>query len=183
MTELSMSVEEYLRTSFEGAAPEYLDGKIVERNMCELPHASVQGVLVGLLRDLQPTHRIRVFPELRVQVTPTRFRIPDVSVWLSDIDIGTRFPKVPPFLAVEILSAEDRFTRMKIKIQEFLAFGVKWVWLLDPDERTAFVFSGRNPAGRQVQDLLRTEDPTIEIPLVDAFAELPVPSDASGAVS
>ncbi len=183
MTNLPMSVEEYLRTSFEGADCEYLDGQIVERNMGELPHACVQGVMIVLLKALQSTLRISVFPELCVQVTPTRFRIPDVAVWRSESDIGMRIPKVPPFLAIEILSSEDRFTRMEVKIREYLAFGVKWAWLVDPDERTAFVFSAANPAGLQVEDLLRTEDPTIEIPLAEVFAELPTPFDASGAAS
>jgi hypothetical protein len=32
-TKLAMSVEEYLKTSFEDADCEYLDGEIVERNM------------------------------------------------------------------------------------------------------------------------------------------------------
>lgn len=182
MTKLPMSVDEYLRTSFDGADREYLDGDVVERNMGELPHGRVQKKLVMLLAAFESQLNMEVIPELRVQVTPTRFRIPDVSVWLSDIDIGTRIPTVPPFLAIEILSAEDRFTRMEVKIREYLAFGVKWVWLIDPDERTAFVFSPANPAGRQVEDLLRTEDPTIEIRLVDAFAQLPR-SDASAAAS
>jgi Uma2 family endonuclease len=179
MTKLPMSVEEYLRTSFEGPEPEYLDGEIVERNMCELPHASVQGVIYSLLRPFQTTLGVRVFPELRVQVTPTRFRVPDVSVWRGDSEIGPRFPKVPPFLAIEILSAEDRFTRMEIKIREYLAFGVAWLWLLDPDDRKAFVFSPANPGGAEVKDFLRTENPAIEIPLAAVFAELPPRDDPS----
>ena len=36
-TKALMSVEEYLRTSFDGSDCEYLDGEIVERNMGELP--------------------------------------------------------------------------------------------------------------------------------------------------
>jgi hypothetical protein len=37
-----MDVEEYLRTSFDGADCEYLDGEVVERNMGELPRGDFQ---------------------------------------------------------------------------------------------------------------------------------------------
>jgi len=47
---VSMDVEEYLRTSFDGADCEYLDGEVVERNLGELPHDDVQGNLYHLLR-------------------------------------------------------------------------------------------------------------------------------------
>jgi Uma2 family endonuclease len=177
MTKPRMSVEEYLRTSFDGADREYLDGEVVERNMCELPHATVQGELIALLRALRQAVGIRVFPELRVQVTPTRFRVPDVAVWTHEADIGTRIPKVPPFLAIEVMSPEDRFRRIETKIREYLAFGVEWVWILDPSDRSASIYSHTNPAGTAVDDLLRTENPTIEIPLADVFADLP-PADS-----
>src|SRR5689334_19048878 len=47
-----MSVEEYLRTSFDDADCEYLDGEIVERNMGERGHAAVQGQLLFLLMSI-----------------------------------------------------------------------------------------------------------------------------------
>jgi hypothetical protein len=37
-TKSLMSVEEYLRTSFEGCDCEYVDGEIAERNMGEFDH-------------------------------------------------------------------------------------------------------------------------------------------------
>jgi hypothetical protein len=41
-TKVLMSVDEYLRTSFDGPDCEYLDGEIVERSVPEVPHADVQ---------------------------------------------------------------------------------------------------------------------------------------------
>jgi len=37
-----VSVEEYLRTSFPDADREYIDGRIVERNVGEVYHSDVQ---------------------------------------------------------------------------------------------------------------------------------------------
>jgi Uma2 family endonuclease len=41
-TSTLMSVEEYLRTSFSDADREYVDGRIVERNVGEIDHSHLQ---------------------------------------------------------------------------------------------------------------------------------------------
>jgi Uma2 family endonuclease len=111
-----MDVDEYLHTSFEGPDCEYLDGEVVERNMGELPHADVRTTLAVLLRALRKQLGIRVVTDVRIRITPRRFRIPDISV-LRDDNTGGRVPTIPPFLAVEILSPEERMTRVLPKIQ------------------------------------------------------------------
>ncbi len=116
-------VEEYLHASYEGPDREYLDGEVVERNMGELPHALVQGVLIQKLGAVGTGLQLRVGPEIRIQISPTRFRVADVAVWLAG-DIGKRIPTVPPFLVAEIPSAEDGLVRLQPKIQEYLAHGV-----------------------------------------------------------
>ena len=167
-TKILMDVEEYLRTSFDGSDCEYLDGEIVERNMGELPHADVQGNLYRLLQRLRTTLGIRVALEIRIQIHSRRYRVADLAVWRGD-DIGTRIPTVPPFLVVEVLSAEDRMVRMLPKIQEYLSIGVEWVWVVDPAEKSALLYSQKHPQGA-VCDVLRTENPEITIPLADAFS-------------
>jgi Uma2 family endonuclease len=162
-----MSVEEYLRTSFEGSDCEYLDGEIVERNMGELPHGDVQIILATLLRRLRPPLGIRVVPEIRIQIHAQRYRVADIAVWRND-DVGTGIPTAPPFLVVEILSPEDRMVRMQPKIHEYLSIGVEWVWIVDLREKSALCYSKKNPAG-EACTVLRTEDPAIKIPLERAF--------------
>ena len=166
-TKVQMDVEEYLRTSFDGSDCEYLDGEIVERNMGELPHGDVQVNLAVLLRQLRQQLGIRVVTEIRIQIHSRRYRVADLGVWRDD-NIGTGIPTVPLFLAIEILSPEDRMVRMLPKIQEYLSIGVEWVWVIDPQEKSALCFSKDQPAGTIV-DVLRTENPRIEIPLPQAF--------------
>jgi Uma2 family endonuclease len=162
-----MDVGEYLRTSFEGADCEYLDGEIIERNMGELPHSDVQGNLYRRLWQLRSRLGLRVLPEIRIQISPTRYRVADLAAWRND-NIGTGIPTIAPFLVVEVLSPEDRMVRMLPKIQEYLAFGVEWIWIVDPQEQSALLYSQKNPAGA-VCDVLRTENPDIQIPLSAAF--------------
>ena len=76
-----MAAEEYRHTSFQGADCEFMDGEVVERNMGELPHSTVQMELGFLLRQLTPALGIQVKPEIRIQITPTRFRVADLAVW------------------------------------------------------------------------------------------------------
>jgi Uma2 family endonuclease len=166
-TKVLMDVEEYLRTSFEGSDCDFLDGEVVERSMGELPHADVQGNLLRLLQRLRSKLGIRVVPEIRIQIHSRRFRVADVALWRGD-DIGTNIPTKPPFLVVEILSPEDRTVRMLPKIQEYLSIGVEYVWLIDPEEKAALIFSQRDAKG-SASEVLRTENPTIEIPLQAAF--------------
>ena len=134
-TKALISVNEYLKTSFDGPDCEYLDGEVVERNMGELEHADVQTTRAYLLRQLRPTLGIRVATEFRVRISPTRYRVADVAVWRDD-NIGKRIPKVPPFLAIEILSPEDGITRMQPKLAVYLSIGVEWIWLIDPIEKS-----------------------------------------------
>lgn len=165
-TKVLMDVEEYLHTSFEPDC-EYVDGEVIERNMGEIPHGDVQLKLASLLARLRKRLGLRVIPEIRIQIAHRRYRVADIAVWTTD-DIGTGIPTVPPFLVIEILSPQDRMVRMLPKIQEYLSIGVQWIWIVDPQERSALMYSQKSPAGG-VCDVLVTENPTIEIPLASAF--------------
>jgi Uma2 family endonuclease len=70
-------------------------------------------------------------------------------------------------VCVEVLSPEDRMSRMQKKVADYLKFGVRYVWILDPQTREAFVYI--DAGMRAVKDVLRTENPAIEIPLSEIF--------------
>ncbi len=166
-TKLLMDVEEYLHASFDGADCEYLDGEIVERNMGEMPHSTVQKILMFFLTQMESRLGIQVLPEIRIQTEPRRYRVADIAVWRAGY-IGERIPTVAPFLIVEILSPEDRMVRMQPKVREYLSMGAEFIWLIDPLEGQALCFSQQNPAGWAC-DVLRTENPAIEISLEAAL--------------
>lgn len=165
-----MTVDEYLHAQFDGPDRDYVDGEVIERNMGELPHARLQGYLIRLLSRLAESLQMEVLPEIRIQVSPTRFRVADIAVWRPG-PIGQRIPTVPPFLVVEILSQEDRLVRLQPKIQEYLAHGAEWVWVIDPDERRAMCYSPRDPGGVLVEEL-RTANPEMRIPLAELLSVL-----------
>lgn len=132
-----MSVEEYLRTSFEPDA-DYVDGVIEERTSGEWDHAGLQGILCRMFGEKEEEWGIFSSTELRVRVSSTRVRVPDVCV--TDARNATeRVPTQAPLLCVEVKSPEDRLPRMFERVKDFHRMGVGHVWVFDPETRRVWV--------------------------------------------
>ena len=157
-----VTLSEYLATSYRPDC-EYLDGELLERNVGEWDHSRLQTLLSRYLGIREDQWGILVVVEQRVQVKTTRFRVPDISV-LDGPRPESGIITEPPFLCVEILSPSDRMKEMQERIDDYLAFGVHYVWLLHPETRRAFVYTVEGM--HEVKDgLLRTDDPAICVPL------------------
>jgi len=165
---VAIPVEEYLHSMYRPDC-EYVDGEVIDRNVGELGHGYIQSILIRMFWDLSRTIPIRVIPELRNRVSSTRYRIPDVCVMLKSQKVEPILNS-PPFLCIEILSPEDRMSRVLERVKEFLAFGVPHVWVIDPETRTAYSYTANE--GRQVQDSLTATNPDLTISLAEVFAEL-----------
>ena len=135
--------------------------------MGEWEHAELQLRLGAYLLSHYGPSGFRVATELRIRVTPTRFRVPDICVFLRDP--GERVPATPPFLCVEILSPEDRMSRIEERINDYLRMGVAYVWVLDPQTRQAFIATPAEGLREVRSGLLRTDDPSMEAPLDQLF--------------
>ncbi|MGI8742661.1 MAG: Uma2 family endonuclease [Bryobacteraceae bacterium] len=159
-----MSIEEYFNTEFDGADCEYVDGEIIERNMGQTRHSGIQSWLFYLFMTMPNRAEIQARVELRIKIAERRYRIPDISVWRKGPKISEPVPTIAPFLAIEILSPTDRSIETLQKIREYLGAGIEWIWVIDPYEGRAMVYSHQNPLGESVT-VLRTENPTIELPL------------------
>ncbi len=163
------SVEEYLNTSYSPDC-EYLEGHIVERHVGEKDHRRLQAEITILLGSLRERLGIQVYVEQRVQVKAERYRTPDVCVTSGPPPQGQIFT-TPPFLCIEILSRDDRASDLLDKIDDYLEFGVAFVWVVDPRTRRAWVHTASG--GREVKNgVLVTRDPEISLPLTDLFAQL-----------
>jgi Uma2 family endonuclease len=172
-----ISVEEYLTTVYRPDC-DYIDGVVEERNMGEWDHATVQAAVLAYFHSRRKQWKIRVVPEIRVQVAPTRFRVPDVAVVLEPGPFAAIL-RQPPFICIEILSPEDRLARIRKRIDDFLAFGVPHIWVIDAESRCAFTYTSEGL--REVKDgILRTSNPEIFLPLAEVFEDLePASGDPS----
>jgi Uma2 family endonuclease len=161
-----VSVDEYLRTSYEGPDREYIDGRVVERNLGEKDHSRPQRKLIGFFISLESTLGAYAFPEQRVQVKATRFRVPDVCVYIGS-EPGEQVFRTPPFLVVEILSKDDRAGDLQDKLDDYRHFGVAFVWVVDPGARRGNTYDLED--GFKMQPGLHTRKPDIELPVGQLF--------------
>jgi Uma2 family endonuclease len=159
-------VEEYLHTSYSPDC-EYVDGMILDRNLGEWEHARLQSLACKYLVIREEQWGIRAVVEQRVQVKKNRFRVPDVCVVLANAPVESIITH-PPLLCIEVLSKEDRMSDLLERVNDYLTFGVRYVWVLDPRSRRAHIYNSEGV--HELKDgMLWTSDPEILVPLDQLF--------------
>jgi Uma2 family endonuclease len=164
-----VSVREYLATSYRPDC-EYVDGRIEERNVGEYDHGLLQTILGYLFMTHRNDWGVQVVTDVRMQVNSSHFRVPDLSVLRADAP-KEQIITHPPLIVIEILSPEDRLSRFQDRIEDYLAFGIEHIWIIDPERRAAFTAtsSGLHPV--HTNELTVPETP-IRVVLSELFAEL-----------
>ena len=131
-------VEAYLKMSFDGPEPEYLDGEIKERHLGSTSHFEAQERMLEFFRSLKQSYSRLTYPEVTLRISPSRYRIADVAAF--EAKPREKFPSTPPHVTVEIVSEDDRYVDINDKLAEYRAWGVKHVWLVDPWSRELLVY-------------------------------------------
>lgn len=132
----------------EGRRYELEDGILVEKGM-GWHEAGLAAIIIIEIGNYLRTHDLGKLlgPDGALKILPSMVKIPDVS-FIS----WSRFPKeklprrpIPalvPDLVVEVLSASNTRREMDKKLKRYFEAGVRLVWYIDPDTRTAKVFTG-----------------------------------------
>jgi len=160
-----ISVEEYLHSTYEPDA-EYVDGVLEERPLGEDQHSEWQATLAFFFKAHRREWNIRVRPELRTKTGERHYRIPDIAILdaaLPREPIAT----VPPLIAIEILSPEDRLSRLVVRLADFEAMGIPAIYVIDPIDNSLLRFK---QSRLENADELMLRD--ITIPFADILAEL-----------
>ncbi len=132
---------------------ELLDGHLVEKGMGAKASA-VGAALIMLLGPSVRAGRLGFVLEGEgggYELFPGRNRVrkPDVSFIrrgrLPDDVLPEGWVKIPPDLAVEVVSPNDKAEEIFAKAREWLDVGVRLLWLVSPTSRTVFVL---RPDGR-----------------------------------
>jgi len=95
-------------------------------------------------------------------------RMPDIGVYVGESIEPT--PDLSPVVCIEVLSPDDRFAELIERIDDYLAYRVRYVWLLDPASRRAYVATAESGFQEFKGQVLRTENPALDLPLDQVFA-------------
>jgi Uma2 family endonuclease len=132
-TAARIPIEVYLHSSYEPDA-EYVDGDIEERNVGEYDHNAVQKAVLIWFYLHEKEWNIRSIQEQRTRVSPTRIRLPNVSVFSRSVPVEQVFTR-PQLIAIEVLSPEDRRSNLDEKINDYIRFGIPHIWVVDSKKR------------------------------------------------
>ena len=159
---------------------ELVDGVLVEKPM-GLRESFLAAWILFRLQEFVLSRRLgAVFgADGMMKLRPQLIRIPDVAYIrhsAADPKIPNQpVPAVAPTLAVEVLSDSNTPREIKRKIGEYFAAGTELVWIIDPDTRTAEVYtSPQGPRHIDIAGLLPGEPalPGFSLTMKDLFDEL-----------
>jgi len=160
-----VSVDEYLNNRYEPDV-DYVDGKLEERNVGEIEHSDLVMALSHWLQSHAREWQIRVRPDVRIQVAPTRFRVPDIAL-CSRSSQDKRIVQEAPLVVVEVLSPEDRIGRYQQRIADYRGMGIRAIWTVDPQTQRGWDCSSGNWI-----EATQFRLPPIFLDLTAIFAEL-----------
>jgi len=174
---------EDLLTMPDGDRFELVDGELVEIDMGG-KSSWVGGQVFTELSLHSRTHGGWAFPDSTsyqcFSVDPNRVRKPDASYVgpgrFENDEIPEGHIRVPPDLAVEVVSPNDFYYDVEKKVDEYLRAGVRMVWVVNPEFWTVRVFrdSIQNLAQFGPDDELTGGDvlPEFRCRVSDLFANL-----------
>lgn len=141
-----ITLEAFLTLPETKPASEYIDGHILQKPMPQGKHSTIQTEFSTTANGILKPRKVSwAFSELRCTFGG-RSIIPDVSVFTweriprdSNGEISNTFAIAPDW-TIEILSPDQSQTKVTKNILHGLNNGIQMDWLIDPDERTVFVY-------------------------------------------
>lgn len=146
---------------------DFVEGHVVERNVGKKKHGYAQGEVHFWFRSRKDQTRLQPIPELRIRVGSQRVRIPDVAVCelpLPEEEVLT----APPYLCVEIMSPEDTMSKLQDRLDDYLAFGVPNVWVIDPWKHRGWRVTADGWA-TATDGIMRTSDGRVAMALAEVL--------------
>jgi Uma2 family endonuclease len=127
----TITAEEFYANNEIEPEPDFLDGKIEERGMPTHDHGAWQIAIAAFFLAHAKEWNIRVYPELRISVGENRRRNADVAIQSRDFDKDHA-----PIAVFEVLSPDDRHSRLMRKLKDYQRIGVQQILVVDPEDKT-----------------------------------------------
>lgn len=141
----SITLQEFLELPETKPASEYINGKVIPKSMPQGEHSRLQSKLCAAINEVAESPKIAyAFPELRCTFGSQSI-IPDISVFRweripisSSGRITNRF-EIYPDWAIEIISPNQRQTKVLANLLHCSQYGTELGWLIDPEEESILV--------------------------------------------
>lgn len=142
----TLTLEEFLQQPETQPASEYINSQIIPKPIPQGKHSTVQGELVPAINSVvKPPRLARAFPELRCTFGG-RSTVPDITVFLwnriprdQNGEVANTF-SIAPDWTIEIISSDQSQTKVTKNILHCLKHGTQMGWLIDPEEKTVFIY-------------------------------------------
>ncbi len=178
-----ITADELERASLGDGRYELIDGELVEMSPTSERHSDIEaGFVARLWLHVVPRKLGRVYNADAGFVlfgNPRLVRVPDAAFVRADRlppeAERDKFLRLAPDLVVEVVSPTDRAGKVARKVEDWLAAGVRLLWLFRPRDRTVTVYApGRPTQVLGIGDVLDGEDvlPGFRLPLADLFRVL-----------
>lgn len=176
-----ITLEEFLKLPYLEDSPawEYVDGVMLQKPMPKTQHSLLQKRLLSEIDD--NTDDYTALPELRCTFAG-RSVVPDIAViaW-SRIQINQagepedNFIETPDW-AIEILSPDQKATRVIDNLLHCLRHGCRLGWLIDPDDYSVLIFAPQREPDvcRGDHQISVLEGVNLEVTAAQVFAWLKV---------
>jgi Uma2 family endonuclease len=181
-----LTLEQFLQMEETKPASEYACGEAFQKPMPNWDHSTIQ-IFLGtvLFAFLAETKIGRVLTEFRCIFGPPgreRTYVPDLTYVArarlpSERSLAERYLHAAPDLAIEILSPDQHMAHFLDKIQFYLLYGVRLVWVIDPATATVTVqVPGEEARILSSGDTLDGGDvlPGFSVAVDDIFAQMQV---------
>ena len=173
---LPLTLEDFLKKPNidESPAWEYINGEVIQKPMPKTHHSRLQLKLASAIELVAEASQVALaFPELRCTFGG-RSVVPDIAVVYWD--------KIPlnnagepensaiffaPDWTIEILSPNQKSTKVIDNILHCLEHGCQLGWLIDPDDKSIFVFQPQQTPRVYKADLSNHETPQETLPILD----------------
>ncbi|HLF29031.1 MAG TPA: Uma2 family endonuclease [Anaerolineae bacterium] len=146
---------------------ELVKGEIVEMSPTGMEHGAIVVNLAMLIGGYVHANGLgRVYagePGVILERDPDTVRAPDLmfiaASRLPAQGTPAGFGDVVPDLAVEVVSPNDRWSEIEEKVDDYLAAGVRMIWVVNPKTRSVHVYRPSSDARRILEsDTLQGEE-------------------------
>ncbi len=141
-----LTIEEYLKLEEPPCTRyELSQGELIVTPSPNYYHNDIRDEFAARLRSFVKTRKLGIVTcETDVRLGGETVRRPDAAFIGSDRLEGVDLDQVPlpaPDLVIEVVSASDRADDLHLKVAQYLAAGVRSVWLFYPNTRLAYRYT------------------------------------------